>query len=581
MPEANGQPRAALYLRMSTEKQEDSIDRQRSGLLPYAKARGYRLVGEYVDEGVAGDELGKRSGFQQLLRDAAARRFDVILVDEPSRLSRQTPVQLIGKVIMPLQDANVGVDTVSKGPLDYESLAGLIMTAVHSHKAEDEVRDLSRRVLGGMAGRAREGAYFGWVAPYGLRVLRDIDPATGKVLARRCVFGPEEEVRAVRFVFDAVANRGWSLRRVCRELGARGVKPPAGNGWGKNKARGLWGPRTVRKLLANRKYVGDLPWNEMHRGKYSYLAGGAVGKHGRKNTRYSRNAAADVIVVEGHPGVPALIDRDTFARAQAALARARKSTSPVAEGAGRYLFTRLLVCGDCGAFLRGKPHRGHRAYLCASYKEYGTAACYRNCVPESVVWAAVLGALRDEILSPARLDAVEAEMERRLEEERAGGEADRLRARLAALAKDIDQGNANLARLPADLLAGVVAKVREWGEERDRLQGRLRELEGDAGQGKAVLAEARKQLWRLREALEGDDLEAQAVVVREVVSKIEVRFEREQTQGKWGAAGKGRVFSKPASLVLHVRPGLGLSCLVTTAGRSTQVGQEIVVPLAG
>jgi DNA invertase Pin-like site-specific DNA recombinase len=560
--------RAALYFRMSTDKQEDSIERQRGGVLPYAKARGYRLAGEYADEGVAGDEFGKRSGFQQLLRDAAAGRFDVILVDEPSRLSRQSPVELIEKVIAPLSRAGVRLDTASKGPLDYDSLAGLIMMTVHSHKAEDESRDLSRRVLGGMADRARRGAYFGWVAPFGLRVLRDVDQATGKVLARRLVLGPEEEVRAVRFIFDAVANRGWSLRRTCRELEARGVKPPAGNGRGANKARGGWNAVTVRKILRNRKYVGDLPWNETHRGKYSYLAGGAVGKHERKNTRYRRNAAADVIVCADHPGVPALIDRDTFARAAAALAGMKKCTSPAADG-NRYLFTRLLVCGDCGAFLRGLPYHGRKAYVCSRYKDYGARACSRNCVEEADVWAAVLGALKDEVLSPARLDEVEAEMDRRLEEERAGGEADRLRARLAALARDIDRGNANLARLPADVLAGVVAKVREWGEERGRLQGRLRELEGGASTSKAVLDEARKQLWRLREALEGGDVEAQAVVAREVLSKVEVRFEKRTSHGRRSASGRGRASSVPVGLVLNVRPGLGLSCLFTTAGRST------------
>jgi site-specific DNA recombinase len=573
MPESKqpGGGRAAAYYRMSTDRQEDSIDRQRGGVLAYARTRGYRLVGEYVDEGIAGDEFGKRSGFQRLLRDAAAGKFDVALVDEPSRLSRQSPVELIEKVIAPLQRAEVKIDTASKGPLDYDSLAGLIMMTVHSHESEDEVRKLSRRTLGGMAKGAREGTFFGWMAPFGLRVTREVDPATGKVIARKCIFGPEEEVRAVRFIFDAVANKGWSLRRVCRELEARGVRPPRGNGRGANKARGHWNAGTVRKMLRNRKYVGDLTWNETHMGKYHFLAGGAVGEHARKNGQVSRNAVADVIVVPGHEGIPPLIDRDTFARAAAALARLEKCTSPAGDG-NHYLFTHLLVCGDCGAFLRGQPHHGRKTYICAKYKEYGAAACSRNCVAEADVWGAVLSALKDDILSPARLDEVEAEMERRLQEERDGGEADRLRQRLAGLEKDIAQGNANLARLPPDLLPGVIAQVRQWGAERGQLHERLKELEGGAGQSKAVLAEARRQLWRLREALEGGDEEAQAVVVREVVSKVEVRFEKVTTHGKRSATGKGRALSVPAGLVLHVRPGLGLSCLVIAGCRSPARG---------
>jgi site-specific DNA recombinase len=557
--------RVGTYLRKSTDEQEQSIGRQRSQVAAYAAARRYRVVAEYVDEGVAGDVFGRRSGFQKLLAAAARHEFDVILVDEPSRLSRQNPIELIETVIAPLRRAGVKIDTVSKGPLDYESLAGLIMMTVHAHKSEDEARDLSRRILGGIVQRARDGLWFGGVAPYGLRVAREVNPTTGKVLSRSCVFGPDEEVLAVRFIFDAVANRGWSLRRVCRELEARGVKPPVGNGRGGNKAKGRWNAGTVRKILRNRKYVGDLPWNQTHQGKYSRWRGGNVEQHATVNRKRGHNHATDVVVV---PDVlPALVDRDTFARAQAALDRSRGRTCP-AGGEGSYLFTHLLVCGDCGAFLRGQPVRGHKAYICARYKEYGSDACARNTVREDRLWEAVLGALKDDVLSPARLDAVEAEMTRRLDAERSSGEPERLRRQADALDRDIRQGNANLARLPEDRLPGVVAQVRQWEGERAGLLARLHELENGGRETAAILAEARKQLWRLRDALDSGDLEAQATVLREVVSKAEVRFTHERTHGRRSPTGQGRTLNHAAGLVLYVRPGLGLSCLVTSNWRS-------------
>jgi hypothetical protein len=93
---------------------------------------------------------------------------------------------------------------------------------------------------------------------------------------------------------------------------------------------------------------------------------------------------------------------------------------------------------------------------------------------------------------------------------------------------------------------------------------RLRELENGGDEAKAILDEARKQLWRLREALVNDDEEAQAAVIREVVSKVEVRFTHERTSGKRSPTGTGRTINKPAAIVVYVRPGLGLSCLVTT-----------------
>jgi hypothetical protein len=380
---------------------------------------------------------------------------------------------------------------------------------VHHDKAAEESIDLSRRVLGGIVKRAREGKWFGWVAPYGLRVNREFDPETGKVLNRQCVLGPEEEVRAVQFIFDAVANRGWSLRRVCRELEARAVKPPVGNGQGANKAEGRWNATALRKILLNRKYVGDLPYNETHAGKYSAWKAGKVEQHrnATEERHSSRNETEDVIIAPDL--IPPLIDRDTFARAALVLERGRCQTRPHDTKGVPYLFTHLLVCGNCGSYLRGTPHRGQQAYICAKYKEYGKGACNRNMVKQDAVKDAILGVMLGEILSLERLDAIEAAIERQLSAEQKSGEAQRLRRQAAALERDIAQGNANLARLPEDRLPGVITQVRQWEGERAGLLARLDQLENGATEAKAVLAEARKQLWRLREALAGDDTEAQ------------------------------------------------------------------------
>jgi site-specific DNA recombinase len=569
---SNGAPvRVACLFRNSDARQQNSIDRQKREVAPYVRRKGYEVVSEFTFDDIAGDKVKSHADWKRLLQEAG-RRWGVLVVDEPSRLSRDDPDEWVAEVKLPLKRAGVRVDSVTKGLSEWDSIAGDIIALVNAHKAREEVRDLSRRTLGGMAGRARAGNWFGWMPPYGLRVRREVDPLSGKVIDREVIYGPEEEVRVVRFIFDCVANRGWSVRRVCRELEARGVKPPPGNGYGKNKARGSWNEGTVRKILRRRKYLGDLPWNETHQGKYSFLSGGAVAQHPGTNRTASRNPAAEVIVVEGHPRVPPIIDRETFARAQAALAGLKKRAGNPAPDNNRYLFTGLLVCGDCGRPMRGQPDHGHKAYLCANYKEYGREACSRNCVREADVWEAVLGALRDDVLSPPRLDAVEAEVRRQLEADRAGGEADRLRAQLAGLAKDIDQGNANLARLPADVLAGVVAKVREWEGERARVAARLAELDGGDSAALKALDEARKGLWRLREGLEGDDLEAQAVVAREVLEKVEVRFVPHTTHGRRSKAGKGRTLHLPESLLLDVKDDLGLSHLRTCCCRSPARG---------
>src|SRR5215510_12363865 len=113
MSKTNSTPvRAASYYRNSTGKQEDSIERQRSQVLPFVQKGDngqprYYLVNEYKDEAIAGDVFERRSDFQRLLKDAKAGLFSVIVTDEWSRLSRQDPVDFNYYVVKPLRDAGV------------------------------------------------------------------------------------------------------------------------------------------------------------------------------------------------------------------------------------------------------------------------------------------------------------------------------------------------------------------------------------------------------------------------------------------------------------------------------------------
>ncbi len=148
--------RAAIYTRKSTNRQEDSIERQLSSVLPYCERKGYTLIGEpYTDSGIAGDVFDKRPAFQKLLRDARAGLFEVIVCDEWSRLSRQEPVDFIASTVKPLKDAGVTLDCVAEGPQRWDDLAQLILMTVRADKSQGESKTRSYRVLTGMANKAR------------------------------------------------------------------------------------------------------------------------------------------------------------------------------------------------------------------------------------------------------------------------------------------------------------------------------------------------------------------------------------------------------------------------------------------
>jgi hypothetical protein len=302
-----------------------------------------------------------------------------------------------------------------------------------------------------------------------------------------------------------------------------------------------------------------------HTGKYSAWKNGGIEQSDTINRQRSQHKEEDWIVV---PDLipPIITDRDLFARANATLVANRKRTSPSKDR--NYLFTHALVCHDCGAFMRGFSECGQKKYICSTYKEDDTDECYRNTISEKPLLDSILAVLLDDVLNPARLDAIEKEMQRQLEVERDKGGVERLKKQIGVLERDIDQGNARLLRVSEDMVAGVEAKIREWKQERDKLRVRLGELEGADGDTKKVLDEARRQLWRLRESLEGNDEEAQATVIREVVSRIELRFDHIETHGWRSKTGKKRPFNRPSGAILYVRPGLGLSCLCTFSQQS-------------
>src|SRR6186713_1472027 len=79
---------AAACIRMSTDGQTDSPDRQKMQIIEYALRSGYRIVKWYSDHGMTGTESKHRAGYQQLLADAPSGMFDAVIVTEQSRALR-------------------------------------------------------------------------------------------------------------------------------------------------------------------------------------------------------------------------------------------------------------------------------------------------------------------------------------------------------------------------------------------------------------------------------------------------------------------------------------------------------------
>ncbi|MCH1542059.1 MAG: recombinase family protein, partial [Alphaproteobacteria bacterium] len=79
--------RCAIYTRVSSGSQETS--NQIHILREIAKMKGLTIVKEYTDEGISGTKgRDQRKGFDELLKGATRKEFDVILVWSVDRLGR-------------------------------------------------------------------------------------------------------------------------------------------------------------------------------------------------------------------------------------------------------------------------------------------------------------------------------------------------------------------------------------------------------------------------------------------------------------------------------------------------------------
>ena len=84
--------RCAIYIRVSTAMQRMegwSLDAQRASLEAFARAKGWKIVGIYADEGKsARKRLKGRKAIFKLMEDVKAGEIDVILFKELDRWFR-------------------------------------------------------------------------------------------------------------------------------------------------------------------------------------------------------------------------------------------------------------------------------------------------------------------------------------------------------------------------------------------------------------------------------------------------------------------------------------------------------------
>jgi DNA invertase Pin-like site-specific DNA recombinase len=145
--------RAALYLRVSRDSQ--TTENQRIVLTTLAGHRDLQIVKEYEDAGISGGKgRDKRPAFDQMLKDAVRRRFDVCLVWSMDRLGRS--VLHVAQAMAELDAAGVALISEQQG-VDGTTPFGRAMMQMATVFAELEKSMVRARVMAGLDRVRAEG----------------------------------------------------------------------------------------------------------------------------------------------------------------------------------------------------------------------------------------------------------------------------------------------------------------------------------------------------------------------------------------------------------------------------------------
>ena len=297
---------AAQYLRMSTEHQRYSTTHQAAAIERYAQARGYRIVQTYSDEGISGVSIKNRKGLQQLLADilGGAASYEVVLVYDVSRWGRfQNPDQSAHYEFL-CAEAGVHVEYCAELFENDGSLSSTLLKSLKRVMAAEYSRELSVKVADAHLRLTMFGYWQGGPAGYGFR-RRALAPDGRKgpvmehgefkgVHGHRTVLvpGPPHELETVTRIFRLYAYAGMTHVGIARLLNSEGTMGEAGNAWTAVR---------IRRLLASRKYIGDIEYRK---------SGGGLGV-----PRF-RKAKAEWICVPG--AIEPIVSKRLFAAAQQA-----------------------------------------------------------------------------------------------------------------------------------------------------------------------------------------------------------------------------------------------------------------------
>ncbi len=307
--------------------ESSSIQSQKMIIDSFAKFNNLTIIKHYVDDGFSGGNFD-RPAFKEMIKDIEDGKINCVITKDLSRLGRE--MYKTGKYIEEyFLEHNVRYIAINDS---YDSNVGDSMLGIRLSVNDLYLRDVSKKVKTSLRAKQNRGDYIGSFALYGYKK----DPAD-----KHHLIVDEDVKENITLIYD-LALEGMSPRKIAEILTIKRIpipvvykQEPRAKNITDNDGYGIWRRQTVKDILTNQMYIGNMVQNTHN--KISY------------NSRKLRktNESEHIIVENTHE---AIIEKDKFNHVQEILNnkfKERKTDEQL-----NYLFGGLLYCKDCGRSIR-------------------------------------------------------------------------------------------------------------------------------------------------------------------------------------------------------------------------------------
>jgi DNA invertase Pin-like site-specific DNA recombinase len=384
-----------------------SLEGQREAVSAYAAANGLKIVRWYTDDGISGSTGDQRPEFLRMVSDAESLGdFKAIIAYDLSRFGRMDSDET-GYYRHLLKRAGMQIRFSNENDGGDDETGEIIRPVLQAQKRQ-YLRQISRDTLRGQLQAARAGWASGRAAPFGFdRMLVDENGQHRQRLKRgesysksrswHVVLVPSDtpgEVEALRWVFGTYLNGEIGCREIARRLNAKGVKAPHG---------GTWGLGSVRAVLQNPAYKGDLVFGRRAMGSFHRVRNGqVVAADSNEGDVVSRPEEEWVI---HHRPEMALVAKDAWEAVNAKLASRGDRCKRAHARKLAYPLGGMICCADCGTKMVGMYRdQKYQIYACATH--FRNKACHSNTVRQEGLLSVLKNLIKRHLFCDGNLDSL-------------------------------------------------------------------------------------------------------------------------------------------------------------------------------